>query len=113
MNKFKLLAAAALIVTATNAQVKRSDMSSAPPRPTLQSIKPEAKMQEMQMRTPGAPVVKAPERSDNVNVWYRRPAGAFTSSMIIEDNAYAGFIYSPYLTVKPYSDYTFLALPKE
>lgn len=108
MNKFKLLAAAALIVTATNAQVKRSDMSPAPPRPTLQSIKPEAKMQEMQMRTPGAPVVKAPERSDNINVWYRRPAGAFTSSMIIEDNAYAGFIYSPYLTVKPYSDYTFL-----
>lgn len=108
MNKFKLLAATALIVTAANAQVMSPKAAQPPARPSLQLVKPEAMAEVQQMRTPGTPVVKAPGQPDNVNVWYRRPAGAFTSSLVVEDGVYAGFLYSPYLTLKPYSDYTFL-----
>ena len=108
MNRLLLLAAALLVATAANAQIKRSELVQTPPRPTMQLGKPEIKMEEMQMRAPGTPVVKAPQRADNVKVWYRRPAGAFTGSMIVENGVYAGFLFTPLLTVKPYSDYTFL-----
>lgn len=108
MNRLLLLAAALLIATAANAQIKRSELVQTPQRPNLQLTKPEAKMEEMQMHTPGTPIVKAPKQADNVRVWYRRPAGAFTSLIVVEDGCYAGMLYSPYLAVKPYSDYTFL-----
>ena len=108
MNRLLLLAAAILIATAANAQIKRSELVQTPLRPNLQLTKPEAKMEEMQMRTPGTPIVKAPKQADNVRVWYRRPAGAFTSLIVVENGCYAGMLYSPYLAVKPYSDYTFL-----
>lgn len=108
MNRFLLLAAALLVASAANAQVKRSETVQAPLRPTLQLMQHEVKIEEMQMRTPEAPAVKAPNRDGDVKVWYRRPAGAFTSSVVVEDGAYAGFLYAPYLAVKPYSYYTFL-----
>ena len=60
------------------------------------------------MSTPGTPVVKAPKKADNVNVRYRRPAGAFTSFLTVENGSLGGILYAPYLAVKPYSDYTFL-----
>lgn len=108
MNKLLLFTAAVLIATAANAQIKRSELVQTPRRPNLQLVKPEVKVQEMQMSTSGMPVVKAPKRADNVNVWYRRPAGAFTSRFIVEDGAYAGMTNEPQLFVKPYCYYTFL-----
>ena len=62
------------------------------------------------MSTPGTPVVKAPKKADNVNVRYRRPAGAFTSFLTVENGSLGGILYAPYLAVKPYADYTFLGI---
>ena len=56
MNRLLLLAAALLVATAANAQIKRSELVQTPPRPTMQLVKPEIKMEEMQMRAPGTPV---------------------------------------------------------
>lgn len=68
MNRLLFLAAALLIATAANAQDKRSELTQAPPRPTLQLVKPGVKVEEMQMRIPGAPVVKAPKKDEKVDV---------------------------------------------
>ena len=108
MNRLLLIASVVLIATAANAQIKRSESLQTPPRPTLQLMKPEAKIEEMQMRTPGATVFMTPKRDGNINVWYRRPAGAFTSRFVVEDGVFSGMLYAPDLFVKPYTDYTFL-----
>ncbi len=108
MKRFLLLAVAVLIATAANAQIKRSELVQTPQRPNVQLNKAGVKMEEMQMRVPETTVVNAPKPADNVRVWYRRPAGAFTGMIVVENGTYAGMVYSPYLAVKPYSDYTFL-----
>ena len=107
MKKILLFAAAALMVTSANAQLKRSETTHVPARPHVQVMKPEAKMEVMQMRTPGTPVVKAPKKANNVECWYRRPAGAFPAGLVVEDGAYSGLLYAPYFAVTPYVDYTF------
>ena len=107
MKKILLLAAAALMVTSANAQIKRSETTSIPARPHLQLMKPEAKMEVAQKRIPGMPVFKAPKKAGNVDVWYHRPAGAFPASLVVEDGTYAGVMYAPYISVTPYVDYTF------
>ena len=70
-------------------------------------FKPEAKMEVAQMRLPGTPVVKAPNRDTDKKVWYQRPAGAFPGNLVVEDGTYSGMFYAPYLLIKPYTDYTF------
>ena len=108
MKKVLLLAAVALMVTSANAQLKRSETTQVPVRPQTQLIKQQAQMQEMQMRTPGSPVVKkAPKKAGGIDVWYRRPAGAFAASVVVEGGAYAGMYYAPYIAMTPYVDYTF------
>ena len=107
MKKILLLAAAALMVTSANAQLARSQSTHAPARPNVQTYKPEAKKEVAHMRIPGTPVVKAPKKAANVDLWYDRPAGAFPASMVVEDGAYAGLLYAPYIAIKPYVDYTF------
>jgi len=107
MKKILLLAAAALLVSSANAQLKRSEATHAPARPQMQLMKPEVKKEVKQMRTPGTPVVNAPKKAANIECWYRRPAGAFPASIVIEDGAYAGVLYAPYIAVTPYVDYTF------
>ena len=110
MNKKSLLVVmASLIMMCVNAQVK-SDMAVEVPQQSMNMIKarPQVKMQEMQMREPGTAVARAPQHAEgDVNVWYRRPAGAFPASVVVENGVYAGMYYSPYYTVKPYSYYTF------
>lgn len=60
------------------------------------------------MRAPGTPVLNAaPKKASDVRVWYRRPAGAFPASLVVEDGVYAGSLQSPYLHIKPFQDYTF------
>ena len=109
MKKILLLAAAALIVTSANAQLKRSETTTAPALPQVNLYQPEAKMEVAKMRVPGTPVVKkAQKKANSIEPWYRRPAGAFAASMLVEDGAYAGMLYAPYIAVKPYVDYTFI-----
>ena len=108
MKKVLLLAAAALMVTSANAQLKRSETTQIPARPQTQLVKPQAQMKEMQMRTPGTPVVQnARKKAGAVDVWYRRPAGALAGSVVVEEGAYAGMYYAPYIAMTPYVDYTF------
>ena len=107
MKKFLLLAAAALVMTTASAYTLRSTRAQAPERPQMQLIKPEAQMKVAHQRMPGEPVVNAPKKAGYVDLWYDRPAGAYAASLIVQDGAYAGMLYAPYLAVKPYTDYTF------
>ncbi len=108
MKKVLLLAAAALMVTSANAQLKRSETTQIPARPQTQLVKPQAQMKEMQMRTPGTPVVQnARKKAGAIDVWYRRPAGALAGSIVVEEGAYAGMYYAPYIAMTPYVDYTY------
>ena len=108
MKKVLLLAAAALMVTSANAQLKRSETTQIPARPQTQLVKPQAQMKEMQMRTPGTPVIQnARKKAGAVDVWYRRPAGALAGSIVVEEGAYAGMYYAPYIAMTPYVDYTY------
>ena len=107
MKKILLFAIAALVVTSAHAQLRRSDATVAPTRPQVQVIKPQAKMEVAQMRTPGIPVVRAPKRTDDVKIWYNRPAGAFPASFVVENGAYCGYFFAPYFAVTPFTYYTF------
>ena len=108
MKKVLLLAAAALMVTSANAQLKRSETTQIPARPQTQLVKPQAQMKEMQMRTPVTPVVQnARKKAGAIDVWYRRPAGALAGSIVVEEGAYAGMYYAPYIAMTPYVDYTY------
>ena len=102
-----LITVAALIAAPLSAQVERSQVAVNPVQPQLRVTKPEVKMEEMQMRTPGTAPAKAPSRADGVDVWYNRPAGAFPASVVVEDGVYAGLLYSPYYAITPYVDYVF------
>ena len=96
------------MVTSANAQLKRSETTQIPARPQTQLVKPQAQMKEMQMRTPGTPVVQnARKKAGAVDVWYRRPAGALAGSVVVEEGAYAGMYYAPYIAMTPYVDYTY------
>ncbi len=96
-----------LFAITANAQLKRSEATHAPARPQLQLMKPEVKEEVMQMRNPGTPVFKAPQKAVNFDCWYRRPAGAFPAGLVVEDGTYSGLLYAPYFAVTPYVDYTF------
>ena len=110
MMKSLLVLLASLTMLSANAQLRKSD-AVAPrlPQPMMKSVKPQAQVQEMQLLAPGTLVLNtAPEKDGDVRVWYRRPAGAYPASVIVEDECNSGFLYAPYLHVKPYQDYTFL-----
>jgi len=108
MKKFLLLTAALMVLgTSGNAQVRRSDSKSKPAIPQRETYQPVPQMQEMQMRTPGTPVAKAPKKANYVDAYYYRPAGAFTGNIVVQDGASAGLYYAPYVFTTPYVDYTF------
>ena len=92
MKRILLLTAAALLVTSAQAQLLRPQSIHAPAKPYPQAIKPKAKKEVAQMRTPGTPVQQAPNKAQNIFMWYRRPAGAFPASIVVEDGAYTGML---------------------
>ena len=69
---------------------------------------PGAKMETAQMRVPGMPVVKAPLKAGEKDIWYRRPAGAFPGIFALEGQTFVGTYFLPFLCVTPYVDYTFI-----
>lgn len=106
--KLLLFAVLSLIVMSAPAQLKRSAMVHAPTYPQAQLVKPEAKMERAVMRQPSTPVVKPPKKAGSVDVWYRRPAGAFSGILAADgEGVYIGHYIQPYIHVKPYSEYTF------
>ena len=69
---------------------------------------PQAKCEEMSMRTPGSPVVnKAPKRAASLTNWYNRPAGAFYVDVISVDGRYGYSYSSPFIFMKPFTTYTY------
>ena len=98
-----------LLSMSVGAQSRQSALLNVPAKPqAVIHEQPRAQIQEMQMRAPGTPVVRAPKKTSNVDLWYRRPAGAFPGALVVEDGEYAGMYYAPYICLKPYADYTFL-----
>jgi len=109
MKKVLLLAAAALVMTSASAQLKVSAQHKAA-RPETHAI-PAPKMEVAQMRTPGAPVVKAPKKVEYHDAYYNRPAGMFPGSLFMEpDGSSGGIAFAPYMATKPYVPYTFEAI---
>lgn len=107
MKKYLLLASALLVVSGASAQQYRRSETAKPQKMQTEIYQPQVQVQEMQMRTPGTPVAKVPKKASSLNVHYTRPAGAFTSNLVVEDGAYQGAYYAPYVFLKPYADYTF------
>ena len=109
MKRILLLLAAALMLTSANAQFLRPPSTLVSANNAIQTVRPEAKKEVAQMHTSCFPVMQAPKKADNFFMWYRRPAGAFPASLVVENGTNAGMIYAPYITVKPYTWYTFNA----
>lgn len=108
LNKFLLLLVMAMAVTAANAQLSETRHFPVAAADIERHQQPLAVQQEMQMATSTDPA-HAPSRADGngVNVYYNRPAGAFSSVFFIKDGQDAGMSTVPYLFLKPYIDYTF------
>ena len=70
--------------------------------------RPQAKCEEMSMRTPGSPVVnKAPKRAASMLGWYDRPAGAFYVDAFSVNGKYDDSFGEPFLFMKPFTTYTY------
>jgi hypothetical protein len=97
---------AALTLLSGRAQLNSRNVAVLPARP--QSItRPSCQAQEMKMRDPGQLSPARAKRSGDVKPFYCRPAGAFSGCIVVENGAYAGMYYAPYIFVKPYVEYTF------
>ena len=109
MKKVLLLAAAAMVMTSASAQLKVSAPQKVA-RPETREI-PAPKHVSMQMRTPGAPVVKAPKRVEYHDLYYNRPAGMYPGTIFMApDGTSDGIAFAPYFAAKPYCTYTFEAI---
>ena len=100
------------MVMSASAQLNRHGVRGVQPQPvnTLQS-RPQAKVEVMQMREPGTPVVKAQRKATPpTRMYYRRPAGAFYCNTIVEDGINCGMAITSILAVKPYTFYTFKSI---
>ena len=108
MKKVLLLAAAALMVVSANAQLKVS----APQKVRHEAREiPAPKLERMEMRTPGTPVVKAPKKVEYHDAYYNRPADMYPGSMFMEpDGSSSGIAFAPYFATKPYVEYTWTAI---
>ena len=101
-----LLVMAVLTLLSGRAQLNSRNVSVLPARP--QSItRHSCQAQEMKMRAPGELPPARAKRANEVKPFYCRPAGAFSGCLVVENGAYAGMYYAPYIFVKPYVEYTF------
>lgn len=109
MKKILLLAAAATMVTSASAQIQRSKTFHGKSLPKTEiTAMPQALQQEMKKADNGNPMMNAPKRADYIDAFYSRPAGAFTGFQYLEDGAWGGGYYAPFLLLKPFTDWTFL-----
>ena len=102
-----IVAAASLMALSAGAQSKQSAPVPQHPKALSQVIAEDVKemnRSDGQMRS----VELSPRQPD---VYYRRPAGAFSGSLMIKDGCYDGNVGFPlFLMLKPYADYTFTAI---
>lgn len=111
MKKILLLAVASLMVSTAGAQMMRAPKTMKEPNaPMGKYLRSQIPTKEMTgpVRDMNAPVVKSPKRAANkMDIWYRRPAGAFPGIYRLEDGAVNSYFYAPYYHFKPYLNYTF------
>lgn len=113
MKKILLLAVASLMVTTASAQkLMRAQKVVKQPNLSEQKITRAdipTRVMTKQDRDLNAPVVRAPKKAANkMDIWYRRPAGAFSGIFRSEDGFMSNSqFYAPYYHLKPYCDYTF------
>lgn len=105
MKQSLLFILASLTVLCMEAQLSNSQVVLPQQRQLMTRVS--AQVQEMKMRTPGEVASPRAKRSGEVNPFYCRPAGAFAGFIVIEDGTYAGMFSAPYITVKPFVNYTF------
>lgn len=110
MKKSLLFAAAALlVVSAGNAQVRRFDLAKNVDvkTPELIKQKPAAKVEFAQMNE-NKKTVRATKVNPKANViaWYNRPAGAFYLAGLVRNGDYAANYTSPVVFMKPFAKYT-------
>ncbi|MBQ4139485.1 MAG: dockerin type I repeat-containing protein [Muribaculaceae bacterium] len=110
MKKSLLFAAAALlVVSAGNAQVRRFDLAKNVDvkTPELIKQKPAAKVEFAQMNE-NKKTVRATKVNPKANViaWYNRPAGAFYLAGLVKNGDYAANYTAPVVFMKPFAKYT-------
>ena len=109
MKKILLLAVAGMLAIGANAQLVRSSAPRAAFNKQMVTEKPSAVKLYNEMRTPGTPVVKkAPNKAPDMEPYYRRPAGAFSGLLVIDQGEYVGGYNAPILMLKPYVEYTYV-----
>jgi len=109
MKKTLLLGAMAILLAASasaTTPVKRSDAKVKSVQLERKAM-PQVKHETNYMRLPGAPLMKAPKKEAFLEPWYRRPAGAYFVDVISVDGSWGYSYSSPFLFVKPFTDYTF------
>jgi len=107
MNKnFLLLALAALMMVSAGAQAKGP--AGDQPARALTQIQPQVFTQEMKVDEPSENVLSPRRSSGPLDVYYRRPAGAFYSPFLVVDGV-GLFNGNPdgYVLMKPFSSYTY------
>ena len=102
-----IFAAASLMALSAGAQSKRSAPIQQHPQALSQVITEDV----MEMNRSDGKVRSAELSSRQPDVYYRRPAGAFSGTLMIKDGCYDGNVGFPLLLMlKPYADYTFTAI---
>ena len=107
MMRLLFVAIASLLALSAGAQAGHPG-SAAPGRQMISSrIMPKAQMQEMKMRAPGEAAPVLDKSAGVIKPYYRRPAGAFFGSLVLENGVYSGIRPQGILMMKPFTRYTF------
>ena len=98
-----IVLSAVLLALGASGQQKRLDGSSIRLQRPLSLEKPPVAVQEMKMRAPGEKISSRSRSEVKLKPFYRRPAGAFYCTMLVE-NGVGGYSFGQeFAFFKPYS----------
>ena len=92
MKKSLLIISMLLTLTTASAQLVRSSAAH-PVAPAQPEFFDTPLLQEDHELMPGDPVMRAPKKITSPDVWYRRPAGAFSACTYMQDGVAGGSWY--------------------
>ena len=107
MKNTLLVLLASLTMLSASAQLKKSDVALPRQQLSVSAVKPQAQVQEMQMRVAGESPTATIMSENVMNPYYHRPAGAFYTSQVIVGDFYCSLLYRGSIVLKPYTDYVF------
>jgi len=109
MKKILLLAVAALLASGANAQLKRSATKHAFLPKAETTVRHQSVMKEMHKADADHPILnKAPKKASYVEGYYKRPAGAFIGTQVLQDGVPSGAYYSPFMMLRPFAPHQFV-----